>query len=294
MLCAELCCYESGYRLEGQSSERSDGTKIVGLRIWRIRIISMFSDLPLKRLGLSFVALITIAGFCLAANASEPDIQASEVKRRFFISAFGDESPRANRPEYQIVRKFESKILYGIWTTSSPNINKPYVYDLIESAFTDLSEILPDIDIREAGKEKPNFFVFMFSSFEERKKKMEKFGHYDDIYSADCSFIFFSNNTSTITTSIVYLVLSDDKIHMNSCVYSEIVQALGLPTDSDTFKNSLFNEFDDTEGIPKLEEVVIKILYDPEIRAGMTAAQVLEVFDGALERAFDSISQRVR
>ena len=59
-----------------------------------------------------------------------------------------------------------------------------------------------------------------------------------------------------------------------SCVHEEIAQGLGLANDSEAARPSIFNDDDEFALLTTHDELLLKILYDPQVRAGMSADEV--------------------
>ncbi|NNE86819.1 MAG: DUF2927 domain-containing protein [Silicimonas sp.] len=57
-----------------------------------------------------------------------------------------------------------------------------------------------------------------------------------------------------------------------SCVHEEIAQGLGLANDSAEARPSIFNDDDEFGRLTTLDELMLKMLYDPRLRPGMDAA----------------------
>ncbi|SBS32363.1 hypothetical protein MAQ5080_02244 [Marinomonas aquimarina] len=58
------------------------------------------------------------------------------------------------------------------------------------------------------------------------------------------------------------------------CIIEEITQLLGLPNDSDDVYPSIFNDVSHDIYLSPLDYILLKILYSPRLKAGMTAQQV--------------------
>lgn len=58
------------------------------------------------------------------------------------------------------------------------------------------------------------------------------------------------------------------------CIIEEITQLLGLPNDSDDVYPSIFNDVSHDIYLSPLDYVLLKILYSPRLKAGMSAQQV--------------------
>ncbi|WP_226622231.1 DUF2927 domain-containing protein [Alloyangia pacifica] len=57
-----------------------------------------------------------------------------------------------------------------------------------------------------------------------------------------------------------------------SCVHEEVAQGLGLGNDSPQARPSIFNDDDEFALLTSMDEMLLKILYDPQLKPGMDAA----------------------
>lgn len=62
-----------------------------------------------------------------------------------------------------------------------------------------------------------------------------------------------------------------------SCIHEEIAQGLGLPNDSAAARPSIFNDDDEFALLTNHDELLLKMLYDPRLKPGMTADQARPV-----------------
>lgn len=58
-----------------------------------------------------------------------------------------------------------------------------------------------------------------------------------------------------------------------SCIHEEITQGLGLPNDSPRARPSIFNDDEEFAFLTAHDELLLRILYSPELRPGMTPAE---------------------
>lgn len=58
-----------------------------------------------------------------------------------------------------------------------------------------------------------------------------------------------------------------------SCLHEEITQGLGLPNDSPRARPSIFNDDEEFAFLTRHDELLLRILYSPELRPGMTPAE---------------------
>ena len=61
------------------------------------------------------------------------------------------------------------------------------------------------------------------------------------------------------------------------CIHEEIAQGLGLPNDSPNARPSIFNDDDEFALLTRHDELLLKMLYDPRLKAGMTADEARPV-----------------
>jgi Protein of unknown function (DUF2927) len=58
-----------------------------------------------------------------------------------------------------------------------------------------------------------------------------------------------------------------------SCLHEELTQGLGLPNDSPRARPSIFNDDEEFALLTDQDELLLRLLYSPELRPGMTAAE---------------------
>lgn len=58
-----------------------------------------------------------------------------------------------------------------------------------------------------------------------------------------------------------------------SCLHEEIAQGLGLPNDSPTARPSIFNDDEEFALLTRQDELMLRILYNPALRPGMSEAE---------------------
>ncbi len=69
-----------------------------------------------------------------------------------------------------------------------------------------------------------------------------------------------------------------------SCFHEEIVQAMGLPNDHELVRPSLFNDDEEFALFTRHDEWLMRLLYHPDIRPGMTFAEAEPVVRALLRR----------
>lgn len=69
-----------------------------------------------------------------------------------------------------------------------------------------------------------------------------------------------------------------------ACIVEEITQVLGLPNDSDKAYPSIFNDHSPEDLLSPLDVVLLKLLYEPELKAGMTKVEAKPVVKKILKK----------
>jgi len=69
-----------------------------------------------------------------------------------------------------------------------------------------------------------------------------------------------------------------------SCLHEEIAQALGLPNDSPRARPSIFNDDEEFALLTDHDELLLRILYSPELQPGMTADEARPIVESLARR----------
>lgn len=64
-----------------------------------------------------------------------------------------------------------------------------------------------------------------------------------------------------------------------SCVHEELAQGLGLANDSPRARPSVFNDDEEFALLTRMDEILLRILYDPRLRPGMTEAEARPIVE---------------
>ena len=123
-----------------------------------------------------------------------------------------------------------------------------------------------------------------------------------NVHGSVCMAKFALNAKSEIERAWVIIPVDQAQMHgkLVACVVEEITQVLGLPNDSEKVFPSIFNDKTPQDLLTGLDFILLKLLYNPSIRAGMTAAEVkapLQILleqwqrDGTLTHADKTVRQ---
>lgn len=93
-----------------------------------------------------------------------------------------------------------------------------------------------------------------------------------------CLVIAFSEGGSSTYSRAVALVRGEhpDLLRL-SCIHEEIAQGLGLANDSPFARPSIFNDDEEFALLTGHDELLLRMLYDPRLRPGMTEAEAAPV-----------------
>ena len=69
-----------------------------------------------------------------------------------------------------------------------------------------------------------------------------------------------------------------------SCLHEELTQGLGLPNDSPRARPSIFNDDEEFAFLTDHDEMLLRILYDPALRPGMTAVEARPIVETLARR----------
>jgi hypothetical protein len=63
-----------------------------------------------------------------------------------------------------------------------------------------------------------------------------------------------------------------------SCIHEELAQGMGLGNDHPQARPSIFNDDEEFALLTRHDEFLLRMLYDPRLRPGMTVAQARPIF----------------
>jgi hypothetical protein len=88
-----------------------------------------------------------------------------------------------------------------------------------------------------------------------------------------CLALGFSRGTSPIYSNALIVVRAElPSLLRLSCYHEEIAQALGLVNDHPSARPSIFNDDEEFATLTRLDEMLLRVLYDPRLRPGMDEA----------------------
>jgi hypothetical protein len=89
-----------------------------------------------------------------------------------------------------------------------------------------------------------------------------------------CLVIAYAEGQSSAYSQAVALIRAEHPDLLRSaCIHEELAQGLGLANDSPQARPSIFNDDEEFGLLTPHDELLLRILYDPRLSTGMTAAQ---------------------
>jgi len=85
-----------------------------------------------------------------------------------------------------------------------------------------------------------------------------------------CFFIIWPGSEWTVRKARIVINSILDEDHITHCLLEELTQSLGLPNDSERLQPSVFNEAFMLRELSHLDRILVRTVYDPRIRPGMT------------------------
>ncbi|PPB80239.1 Protein of unknown function (DUF2927) [Albidovulum inexpectatum] len=133
---------------------------------------------------------------------------------------------------------------------------------------------------------RPNHLVLILNS-DERKEALDRIRAFapaispaalqsvrDMARQTYCTVIALSDDTSHVYVSAVTVIRAELAYRMRlACIHEELAQSLGLVNDSPHARPSIFNDNEEFALLTPQDELMLRILYDPRLRPGMTLAE---------------------
>ncbi|MBV7299034.1 DUF2927 domain-containing protein [Enterovibrio paralichthyis] len=98
---------------------------------------------------------------------------------------------------------------------------------------------------------------------------------------AICMAHMTTSSVGEIKTALIVIPvdLARHRGKLLACLVEELTQTMGLPNDSDKVYPSIFNDSSKNNLMSPLDITLLRLLYSPEVRAGMGKTQVMPLLD---------------
>ncbi|MGF1753753.1 DUF2927 domain-containing protein [Vibrio makurazakiensis] len=108
----------------------------------------------------------------------------------------------------------------------------------------------------------------------------------DHLRNAICTAGYATNSKNEIVRAGIVIPVDHARENgkLLACIVEEITQVLGLPNDSEDAYPSIFNDQTPDDLLSPLDVVLLKLLYEPELKVGMTQQQLQPTVRKILKR----------
>lgn len=130
-----------------------------------------------------------------------------------------------------------------------------------------------------AGEDDREFFVSRLKEIAPRMSASELETFRTLPRSIYCLVVAFSNGLApqTYTQAVALIRAEHPDLVRLSCIHEEIAQGLGLANDSPYARPSIFNDDDEFALLTSHDEYLLRMLYDPRLKTGMSAERARPV-----------------
>jgi hypothetical protein len=97
-------------------------------------------------------------------------------------------------------------------------------------------------------------------------------------------------NSGSYTRAFAVIRAEHPDLLRLSCLHEELTQGLGLPNDSPRARPSIFNDDEEFALLTDHDELLLRMLYSPELRPGMTAPEARPIVESLARRVLGSDS----
>ncbi len=187
------------------------------------------------------------------------------------------------------LRRWESPVRVAAINGASTSESATRFNNNEVSKFTRRLARLTNLDMRTSSAEDANFLVLFLND-----KEQAGFAHTLPSILRDISpavvdafrnsprnifcaaFAFTKPGQKGVYGNVLILVKSEHSDFMRkSCIHEEMAQAMGLTNDSLDARPSIFNDDEEFAFLTKHDEILLRMLYDPRLKAGMESYEVI-------------------
>jgi len=192
---------------------------------------------------------------------------------------------RAETPA--LLRRWNRPVRVGVMTSRSVPPEEASRDRANVAGFTRKLARLTGLDMQVSDGAEVNYLVLFMNSAERVAFAEQAAGRYPNFAPAVmdamrdtpldtfCTAYAFGDpgNPSVYSAVMILIRAEHPPLTRLSCVHEEMAQAMGLPNDSPDARPSLFNDSLEFALLTEHDEVLLRMLYDPRLRPGMSAAE---------------------
>lgn len=218
------------------------------------------------------LVLIAMSSFKIQASAW-PNLQ--YISQSFFEVGLGTEhgiSPNLN------LRKWNKPIKIYV----EHKIGDKALHDQLLDAHIKQLVNITNFDIsRVDNKSQANVFYYFTKQSELKSLVQRDLGNsaIEYLHGAICLASVKANKKNHITSAHIFIPVDQARMHgkLVACIVEELTQALGLIRDSDLVFPSIFNDKTRNALLTGLDEILLRLLSESEIKAGMSQVQLAPI-----------------
>ncbi len=234
----------------------------------------------LKYLSLSMTLLVSFT----AHSATIPWQKISYISNSFYEIALGNEY---GVDDYRI-RKWVKPIKVYV----EHAVGDQQLQDLLVNAHLQHLSSITALDIRRVTNIKQANVKFFFTNQQNLNRLTDKYsGKFVARINTTktCIATISLNASAEVSSAQIYIPVdfAYRKGKLVACIVEELTQVLGLPRDSDKVFPSIFNDKSTDDLLTGLDETLLRILYDPKIKAGMGKPVLAKILKPIIRKLAD-------
>lgn len=213
------------------------------------------------------------------ADASYTNADLAEHFRRIAFFTYPNDRTHVPKP----LTRWEGPVRYAVLGSASDE-------QQVGTLMTHIA-LLTGLDIARTPERRANFLVMLLDENERRTVERTLSDHetrtfFNNFMSAifDCGAIAdWSTTEPEIRRALIYLHGGLEGLYRELCFEEEISQSFGLFNDDPTVRPSIFNDDEEFALLTRHDDYLLRILYDPRLRPGMTADEAMPVVHRIVE-----------
>ena len=232
----------------------------------------------LFKIGLGFLSVIFLS-ITYANNWQGASWQSKDyIKKAFFEIAYKNEY----RKGMSNLRRWNKRIQYKIEYFEFP-VPFKMAENLIDEHFKDLSDITTLSIVKSDYYSNFRIILTKRSYYKEAIKKYTNTTIKNIDTQSNC-LLFLKHRHYELVNATVIIPIDHAMRYglLPACIVEELAQAMGLPNDSDWVNPSVANDKSVLDLLTGLDYLMLRILYDPRLRIGMSVKQSNLIVDKIL------------
>ena len=239
---------------------------------------------------LLFFSAMLLATLLLAPPSARASYyEDAELSHGFYKTVFGAEIKALSwGDQSRRVKKFVSPV--KVWIDNRAKRNR---LKTVKSFVNSLPSSIPGLSIRMANNRKDaNFHIYVVDSADYVKTVQ------DEVYNdrsmdvpGQCIVRVLSRRSGILRSDAVIVSDQGQKV-FRRCMVEEILQGLGPVNDDKSLSHSVFNDESSFDYFTQFDQLILNMLYSPDLHPGMTLKQVKPITPLLLQYARKAVSGR--